>query len=344
LEFDSVILLGLGRVPRSEQAKGLYWLERTANNGQKDLLLAPFAATANEPDPLIEYLKAVELRRDYAERARLLYVATTRAKCRLNLVGRLGPGTEKPARQSLLALLWPSVAHHFNGIETQKEIQAKLKSIQPELRRLPETFDLAIASSVSESVPQTATVIPRPEFEWASQGALQIGTVVHGTLQRIAEELTGAWDPDRVRDETNRFRAELRLLGVEEGELSATAGRVVEALCCVLTDPTGCWLLQDHAEAASELPLTIKSNAGLEHVRLDRTFVDNGGTRWIIDFKTSAHEGSSIVEFLDSEVERYRSQLERYAAAMAAIDDRPIKVGLYFPLLQAFRDWTPDLA
>jgi ATP-dependent helicase/nuclease subunit A len=343
LEFDSVILLGLGRVPRSEQAKGLYWLERTANNGQKDLLLAPFSATTSEPNPLIEYLKAVELRRDYAERARLLYVATTRAKCRLNLVGRLSPDAEKPARQSLLALLWPSVAHRFNGIKTQKEIQAKLESIQPKLRRLPETFDLAIASSVSESVPQTATVIPRPEFEWAGQGALQIGTVVHGTLQRMAEELAEAWDPDRVRDETNRFRAELRLLGVEEGELSATAGRVVEALCCVLTDPTGCWLLQDHAEAASELPLTIKSNAGLEHVRLDRTFVDNGGTRWIIDFKTSAHEGSSIVEFLDSEVERYRSQLERYAAAMAAIDDRPIKVGLYFPLLQAFRDWTPDL-
>ena len=64
---------------------------------------------------------------------------------------------------------------------------------------------------------------------------------------------------------------------------------------------------------------------------------------WIIDFKTSAHEGGSTTEFLDSEVERYRSQLDRYAVAMAAIDDRPIKVGLYFPLLQAFRDWTPEL-
>ena len=74
---------------------------------------------------------------------------------------------------------------------------------------------------------------------------------------------------------------------------------------------------------------------------MDRTFVAEDGTRWIVDFKTSSHEGGASAAFLESEVERYRPQLERYADAMSAIDDRPIRVGLYFPLLQAFRDWEP---
>ena len=43
--------------------------------------------------------------------------------------------------------------------------------------------------------------------------------------------------------------------------------------------------------------------------------------------------------FLDSEVERYAPQLERYALAVAASDARPVQLGLYFPLLGELRSW-----
>jgi hypothetical protein len=68
--------------------------------------------------------------------------------------------------------------------------------------------------------------------------------------------------------------------------------------------------------------------------RLDRTFVDRRGTRWIVDYKTSAHEGAGLEGFLDNECERYRPQLERYRQLFAGLEDRPIQAGLYFPLLQ----------
>jgi hypothetical protein len=87
--------------------------------------------------------------------------------------------------------------------------------------------------------------------------------------------------------------------------------------------------------------LSTITGEALEHLRLDRTFVDTGGTRWIIDYKASIHEGANIDAFMDNEVIRYRPQLERYAAAMACIDSRPIRVGIYFPLLGGFRDWVP---
>ena len=42
--------------------------------------------------------------------------------------------------------------------------------------------------------------------------------------------------------------------------------------------------------------------------------------------------------FLDNELERYRGQLERYGHAMQLLEpDRELKVGLYFPLLDAWR-------
>jgi hypothetical protein len=72
---------------------------------------------------------------------------------------------------------------------------------------------------------------------------------------------------------------------------------------------------------------------------LDRSFIDTG-TRWIIDYKTSRHEGGDMAAFLDAEVARYRPQLERYAQALANVEARPIRLGLYFPLLRSFREWS----
>ena len=51
------------------------------------------------------------------------------------------------------------------------------------------------------------------------------------------------------------------------------------------------------------------------------------------------HEGGDPEVFLDRERERYRPQLERYAALMRAMDDRPIRLGLYFPALRGWREW-----
>ena len=51
-------------------------------------------------------------------------------------------------------------------------------------------------------------------------------------------------------------------------------------------------------------------------------------------------EHEATVRVLDSEVERYRPQLDRYAAALAAIERRAVRVALYFPLLKELRSWS----
>ena len=58
----------------------------------------------------------------------------------------------------------------------------------------------------------------------------------------------------------------------------------------------------------------------------------------MIDFKTSRHEGGGLDTFLKQELERYRSQFETYVALARGLGPNPVRAGLYFPLLGAFRE------
>jgi len=52
--------------------------------------------------------------------------------------------------------------------------------------------------------------------------------------------------------------------------------------------------------------------------------------------------GGGVSQFLDREVDRYRAQLARYAALARRLGSEPVRVGLYFPLMQAWREWDAE--
>jgi ATP-dependent exoDNAse (exonuclease V) beta subunit len=334
LEFDTVVLLGLAREPRRDAPRALQWLARTTADGRDDLIVVPTAFASDEEGQLLaEFVRRAERERDSAERARLLYVATTRARERLHVVWQLQRDADAPAASTLLAHLWPVV--HAAPTAEPAAVRERIEptAIVPVLRRL-----VATAAPSSAVIPKEREAATRPEFVWAGQAAAHVGTVVHRHLQRIAEQGLESWSERRIAALQPQFARELELLGVEPAERASAASRVVAALTSALMDPRGRWVLGPHAEARSELRLTLRAGAALEHVRLDRTFVAEG-RRWIVDFKTSQHEGGDLRAFLDSEVERHAPQLERYARAVAVTDARPITLGLYFPLLAELRSW-----
>jgi ATP-dependent exoDNAse (exonuclease V) beta subunit len=179
------------------------------------------------------------------------------------------------------------------------------------------------------------------EFSWASETAKHVGTVVHHWLQAISEEQTHSWDVNRIEALLPSFKSELESEGVPQEEINAAVERVAAALMQTLEDKRGRWLLGSKREAHSEWRLTGLLDGKLVDVAIDRTFVDENGVRWIVDYKTGAHEGGDLEEFLDREQERYRVQLEQYAALVCMLDNRPLKLGLYFPLLKGWREWKP---
>jgi hypothetical protein len=178
------------------------------------------------------------------------------------------------------------------------------------------------------------------EFDWVRETARQIGTVAHRLLRQIAEDGLERWTPARVEAQRPRVAQALSALGFTGAEAAAAVEQVLGSLRMTLADPRGRWLFDaGHADAHSEFAVTEWRDGAFVHRVLDRTFVDADGTRWIVDFKLSRHEGAGMDAFLDNERERYQAQLDTYAGAMRLLDPRPIRLGLYFPLLAAWREW-----
>jgi ATP-dependent exoDNAse (exonuclease V) beta subunit len=151
-------------------------------------------------------------------------------------------------------------------------------------------------------------------------------------------------DAPSIGSAANRARlvAELSELGVPPDRCEGAAERVIAAVNQTLADERGRWLLGLTAsidEAESELALSGVFQGEIVEGVIDRTFLDERGQRWIVDFKTSTHEGGGLNAFLDAEAERYQRQLLRYARLMRLFrPGQPVRAALYFPLLRQWRE------
>jgi ATP-dependent exoDNAse (exonuclease V) beta subunit len=338
LEFDTVIVPGLDRAPRSGRRPLFAW---RALPGDR-LLLAPIDETGGEKEPLFRYVTDLDREAEDIEAGRLLYVAATRAKTRLHLLACVKADEQgqvaRPSRRSLLGIAWPALAGH---VAMPARAAEPLRATPPpgdELRRLPADFRVCEppASAGWLDGARAIEVSGQIEFSWAGESARHVGSVVHRWLQRVAEDELEGWDRARVSAMHAVFRAELGMRGIPEAELDDAARRVATALATCLEDERGRWLLGPQHQAQNEFRITALIDGELRNLVVDRTFVDAQGRRRIIDYKTSSHEGAGADEFLDRERERYRAQLDRYAVALAAED---ALLGLYFPLLAGWREW-----
>jgi ATP-dependent helicase/nuclease subunit A len=193
----------------------------------------------------------------------------------------------------------------------------------------------ALPQAVRWSAPPEGREEDQIEFSWAGETARHVGTVVHHWLQCIADDALAGWDMKRVDALRRRFSRELQRRGIQRSRSDEAAALVADALKNAIADERGRWLLGPHPEARSEHRLRMRSADGVRSYVIDRLFRDVAGERWIVDFKTSRHEGAGLEVFLDDQRKRYESQLNRYAAAFDKAN-----LGLYFPLLKGWRAWT----
>jgi ATP-dependent exoDNAse (exonuclease V) beta subunit len=282
-------------------------------------------------------------------------VAVTRARHQLHLFGSLvltedeaGSEIKPPAAGSLLGLLWPGQGERFlEALEPSQSAPAAAPSgAEPRLWRLasdwtapPVPEPLAWRPAAVAEAADEASV----EFWWAGRAGRAVGTVAHRWFERIAADGAGEWSPTRIAGLRSSVRRALAEHGIDGGLLDGAVERVEKALCNTLEDERGRWILSaGHEDAHSELAVAGEIDGAAAHLSIDRCFRDETGRRWIIDFKTGTHEGTDLEAFLDREVERYRPQLERYAGLIRLLHPgEPVQVGLYFPLLRAWRSWVP---
>ena len=345
LQFDHVLLYGLGRTPRGGERSVLSWFDIPGEHGDEEKIISPVGRRADlETDPIHRFIELTEAAKDRHEVGRLLYVACTRARKSLHLVGHTavspdGESLRMPDARSLLSLLWPAIEPQFEQAfepqQTADSAAAVDQWLLPQRRQIKPVWGLPEAAPVPgrEQDEHPGSEAREVDYYWVGAEARMAGTLVHRWLQFAAQSGAGAdaIADDRLRETTDRW---LQELGVAPGgTMERIRARVEAALLGVREDPRGRWLLGGDGHA--ELALSGAVNGVVESGILDRIRID-GATHWIVDYKTSTHEGGDLDGFLAAEAERYRDQLTRYSVLYNAYAGVEARCALYFPLLQAF--------
>jgi ATP-dependent exoDNAse (exonuclease V) beta subunit len=355
LEWDVVFLPALERRPRQDDKRLLYWRLRRPG-AQELLLLGPMEAQGktDRTVPSIEsYLRNIAGDCSREELKRLFYVAATRARKRLYLSAAVDTARQ-PHADSILRLLWPlpGMQEAFAPADLPENAQAEIvppenalpveASSAPErlLRRLPSNLVEPPTPSIPPPLqwyaPQSAGALgEQHRFEWVGELLPRVGVVAHSFFQRIALDGLPLWDAARLSAARPAIGTALLREGVLPNELEQGTARVIGALRRTLEDERGRWLLSPHPEHRCELAVSAVIDGELQHVRIDRTFIEDG-MRWLIDYKITEQLGGDPLRFVQMQVEKYRPDMERYARVLRAYDLRPLRCALYLPLLGRF--------
>ncbi|MGM0541167.1 MAG: UvrD-helicase domain-containing protein [Pseudomonadota bacterium] len=381
LEFDTVILPGLGRKPRGDDTELVSWFQFMADEmastmsgeATEKLVIAPITQKGQAVSRLSLLLKRFELEKQNYELGRLLYVAATRAKQKLYLFGQITVKEPEdievvinPVKGSMLEALWPCVNLTFTQLLHSHEFveldQRQQNSPWPKVSRLPlqrggfstlfqpdtegvkgESEGSATTANLITGIPKTAAVAdklpPEAETLFASRQALlntSVGNLVHAVLEQIVDEGIEHWDATRLAQRLSFYQQWLGQQGLKEGELDEALRRTERSLANAIGNAKLRWALgREFAESQTEQPLTALEEGLVSNHIIDRTFVDQTGLRWIVDYKTSLYQGraddkAALEAFIQQQVEQYQPQLERYGHLFAELEERPQKWVLYF--------------
>lgn len=347
LQFETVILYGLHRAPRGDQAP----LVRFEQSGGR-VLFGPVKPRAEtEADPVSRYLGAREARRASYEIDRLLYVAATRARKRLHLVGHVSldeaTGQIKaPPAASLLGRLWPCLETPVppslqgeaepdaaDGPEWQGEPLRRVASVG--LAQLARLSDITVSPGFGAAARGAwGDGSEHPAWQLEAGYDAAIGTLAHAWLARIGQDGVHAWPADALEDRLPAMRRQLTRAGIPASQADAAAEAVLETLQATLSDDRGLWLLSQSG-ARREWPLI--DAAGKVSV-IDLALSTEDG--WlIVDYKTGRpHPGEPPAAFATRMRQRHGEQLLRYCTQVTALDGRVARAALYFPRAKAWID------
>ena len=338
LEFDYVILPGLGKKPNRGEKRLVFWMPHG-----NDILIAPIEEKGGKNSQIYDFLARLDRDKDRFESMRLLYVAATRTKKQLHLFGHLKKSktTQAPEKDSLLSKLWPHIGEEWlslleQGMQETSVIEAVPEEKRHTTLRLPADFQAPEPPADITTGPVTQIEDDEalyPEYVWAGNEARFLGNVLHEFFKSIADQGLEQWRSSNLNRMESQLETALLAEGLSLPQIEPILSVGVRALKNIVDDKTGQWILKNHEDAHSEYPLT----GFIKHIYinkiLDRTFVDSEGVRWIIDYKTGEHQGADLDHYFSEEIKRYRPQLDLYEELIKLKgENRPIKKALYYPL------------
>jgi len=349
LEFDTVILPGLHRKSPNGDKQLMVWDEVLGEDGQEHLLVAPLSLSSQAEDgpSKSNFLYQFEQERAANETQRLLYVAVTRAKRELHLLGtaKLDKDGEvqAPSKGTCLSLLWTAVSSTFDEAAQQIADVGELQSensqntgaaideseFEPMLMRvaspaclMPTTDKVCSSDSHAKSGSELMALND------AGRVAADVGTLVHRYLEFIATDGLENWSLSRIEKIFPRMRNWFLGKGYSAKQAVDLAADVLHHLKITIESEDGKWVLRCRDDGGCELALSNVDGTTVRANVIDRTFVENG-VRWIVDYKTTGVQLEVTQDELRLIAQSYSEQLERYESLLVSLG-LPIKRGVFF--------------
>jgi len=305
LEFDTVIIPGIGKKGRSDNLP-IMQIQEFPNNM---VLLSPIKPSyESEEDETYLYLQKLKKQQSHFELMRLLYVAMSRAKNKVYLLGGVSKNG-KAAQGSFLSLLssYYEESLDFDNEMNQQELD---KLVAPKLIRV-KTLSPLLINDISNT--DENTNYPKT-FDLIYKSTL--GTIVHHYLE-LAE-----FTPSPLAVETR-----LREKGVPSKLLQSFSDSILDILSNTRRDINFEWIFKYRPTTEVEAEYSISNQT----VIIDRLFVEDG-TLWIIDFKTaSLNKGETINEFIERQRLSHQSQIEEYRIVLKDFFKIPSRAAIYCP-------------
>lgn len=339
LEFDTVLLVGLGRKGRNDDKPLLAY--RHTREGML-MIPNPGYRSGEGHKRLYALVNSLNDRAADFERLRLLYVACTRARDHLHLFCTVEDSVNPhPHSGSLLHSLWPALGATVDP----KKIPLSNRRLRTSDLRCPVTprlrLDWQRPASRAAYVPPVARTL-RPS-ELAVRGDLQQPTEEAGVVER----LTGTAYHETIAFLLNRglahrfeemldrivppMRAGLRRRGMPEPELNGAVRRVLDLVRITLSSEDGRNIIRRREEEGNEYHLTGFIDGNWISAVIDRYYVEDD-TCWVVDYKAGGAPlaGEALDRLIAENTERYRPQILQYMDLMREIRGLRTRGGLFF--------------
>lgn len=322
LEFDVVILPGLQHNSGRHEAALIMAQQFTLDDDavadeplhDSGLLMAPVTQRGHDGPSIYRYLGAVDAERQRYESMRLLYVAATRAKKRLHLLGRFKFSKTNGCYAdagSFMQLLMPA----FVPVCEARDYQASetlAAALEPVTLPLLQLIDAPAVALESATVQHREAAAP-PSLP--DRDATALGAALHLWLELIHDHWQQGWSGGWFDEHQDMLASLLRRTGARADRVTELLPALSSMIKIALESDTGrrATSPQAAAESHAELVLCKREGSRIAQRIIDRLYRDEAGRWTIVDYKT----GSSGAEAQ----RRWNEQLSAYAGLVSALVD-----------------------
>ena len=305
LEFDTVIIPGLGKKGKSDTLP-LMQIQEFSN---KNILLAPIKSSYEDSESKTYlYLQYLQKQQTHFELMRVLYVAMSRAKHKIHLLGGISK-TGKAVSGSLLSFL----SNYFQKSIDDIPIQDSTVPVETSLPIFQRNKTLSALTNRGINDAMQSKNMPS-NIDLIYQSAL--GSIVHYFLEH------NLFEPS-----IESIEARFREFGLPPKLIQSYSKTASLLLLNTRRDKDFEWLFKYRNSTEVEAEYSNSTRT----VIIDRLFVEDA-TLWIIDFKTaSLNEGESMSSFIERQKLSHQKQIKTYQEVLEDFFKLPSKVALYCP-------------